>query len=329
MLARRPLLGLAAALPALGARAQAPWVPNRPVRLVVPIAAGGALDLTARLLGEKLGPLMGQTVVVENRAGAGGNIGAEAVAKSDKDGQTLLIAAANTLVANKYLYGNRMPIDPLTALAPITRVSTGTILLVVNAQRPWRSFADLVAAAKKDPGRITMGSSGTGTTSHLYMELVKRVAGIDITHVPYRGGGPAIQDLVAGNIDMMFDVMPALMPHVREGRFRPLAVGSAERVTFVPGLENVPSMNELLPGRGVDAQVWYAILAPAGTPAPIIDRWYAAIAEAVKSPEFGEKLVPLGFKPMVDASPAAFGEFMRSEEAAWKRLVEISGAQAE
>jgi tripartite-type tricarboxylate transporter receptor subunit TctC len=161
------------------------------------------------------------------------------------------------------------------------------------------------------------------------MELVKRVAGIDITHVPYRGGGPAIQDLLAGNIDMMFDVMPALMPHVREGRFRALAVGSAERVTYVPGLESVPGMGELLPGKGVDAQVWYATLAPAGTPAPIIDRWYAAIAEVVRSPEFAEKLVPLGFKPMVDASPAAFGAFMRNEEAAWKSLVEISGAQAE
>ena len=124
--------------------------------------------------------------------------------------------------------------------AAFARVSTGTILLVVNAQRPWENFSELVAAAKKEPGKITMGSSGTGTTSHLYMELVKRVAGIDITHVPYRGGGPAIQDLLAGNIDMMFDVMPALMPHVREGRFRALAVGSAERITYVPGLEDVP-----------------------------------------------------------------------------------------
>jgi tripartite-type tricarboxylate transporter receptor subunit TctC len=329
MTARRPLLGLAAALPAFAARGQTPWAPSRPLRLVVPIAPGGALDLTARMLGERLQALLGQTVVVENRAGAGGNIGAEAVARADKDGQTLLIVAANTMVANKYLYGARMPIDPLRDLAPVTRVSTGTILLVVNAERPWKSFAELVAAAKAKPGTITMGSSGTGTTSHLYMALVNKVAGIDITHVPYRGGGPAIQDLLSGNIDLMFDVMPALMPHVREGRLRALAVGSAERVTNVPGLENIPGMAELLPGQGVDAQVWYSIVAPGGTPEPILAALYAAVVQAARDPGFGEKLVPLGFKPMVDASPAAFGAFLRAEEPRWKGLVEISGARAE
>src|SRR3954447_24335865 len=322
MIRRRPLFGLAAAaLVPAAARAQgsAPtWAPNRPVRLVVPIAAGGALDITARMLGEKLSPLLGQPVVVENRAGAGGNIGAEFVARSDKDGHTLLIGAANTLAANKYLYGSRMPIDPLKELAPITRVSTGTILLVVNAQRSWKSFAELVAAAKKDPGKITMGSSGTGTTSHLYMEMVKRVAGIDITHVPYRGGGPAIQDLLSGNIDMMFDVMPALMPHVREGRFRAIAVGSAGRVTYVPGLEDVPGMDELLPGKGVDAQVWYALLAPAGTPAPVLARLHDVAVQVVQAPEFGERLVPLGFQPVTDASPEAFGAFWKAEEGRWK-----------
>jgi tripartite-type tricarboxylate transporter receptor subunit TctC len=161
------------------------------------------------------------------------------------------------------------------------------------------------------------------------MELVKRVAGIDITHVPYRGGGPAIQDLVAGNIDMMFDVMPALMPHVREGRFRALAVGSAERITYVPGLEDVPGMNELLPGKGVDAQVWYATMAPAGTPEPVLARLHALIAQVAKAPEFGARLIPLGFQPLTDASPEAFGAFWRGEEARWKTLVEISGAQAE
>ncbi|TCZ58745.1 Bug family tripartite tricarboxylate transporter substrate binding protein [Roseicella aquatilis] len=330
MTCRRPLLGLAAAaaLAPAAARAQA-WAPSRPVRIVVPIAAGGAIDITARMLGEKLQPVLGQPIVVENRAGAGGNIGAEFVSHAEKDGHTLLLGAANTLAANKFLYGSRMPIDPLVALAPLTRVSTGTILMVVNAQRPWKSFAELVAAAKAKPGEISMGSSGTGTTSHLYMELVKKVAGIDITHVPYRGGGPAIQDLLSGNIDMMFDVMPALMPHVREGRFRALAVGSAERATYVPGLEGVPGMNELLPGQGVDAQVWYAMAAPAGTPAPILARLHGAIAQVVQAPDFRERLVPLGFQAIADTSPEAFGAFWKAEERRWKTLVEISGAQAE
>ncbi len=330
---RRHLLSGLATLPLAApmSRAQAParWVPSRPLRLVVPIAAGGALDITARLLGERITPILGQNVVVENRAGAGGNIGAQFVAQAERDGHTIMLAAANTLAANKFLYGARMPIEPTRDLAPISRVSSGTILMVVNASRPWRTFAELIAFARANPGRVTMGSSGTGTTSHLFIEKVKRVAGVDITHVPYRGGGPAIQDLVAGNIDMMFDVMPALMPHVREGRFRALAVGSAERVTYVPGVETVPAMNEVLPGGNIDAQAWYALVAPGGTAAPILARWHEVVAQIVRSDEFGSRITPLGFRPVVDASPEAFLTFWRQEEIAWRQLVEISGATAE
>ncbi|MCX7373323.1 MAG: tripartite tricarboxylate transporter substrate binding protein [Alphaproteobacteria bacterium] len=328
---RRTLLAAALAAPfaaPFAARAQS-WAPSRPVRLVVPIAAGGALDITARLLGERLTPLLGQQVVVENRAGAGGNIGAQHVAQSERDGHTIMLAAANTLAGNKWLYGNRMPIEPTRDLAPVTRVSTGTILMVVNAQRPWRTFAELIAFARANPGRVTMGSSGTGTTSHLYIETVKRAAGVDITHVPYRGGGPAIQDLVAGNIDMMFDVMPALMPHVREGRIRALAVGSAQPVNFVPGIETVPGMATLLPGSGIDAQAWYAVTAPGGTPAPILERWHALLAQVVRAPDFGARITPLGFQPVLDDSPAAFLEFWRAQEVVWRGLVETSGATAE
>ena len=326
MLDRRLLLSLPLSIPAL---AQAPWTPSRTIRLIVPIAAGGALDITARLLGERITPLLGQTVVVENRAGAGGNIGAQFVASAERDGHTIMLAAANTLAANKWLYGARMPIEPTRDLAPITRVSTGTILLVVNAQRPWRTFAELIAFARANPGRVTMGSSGTGTTSHLFIEKLKRAAGVDITHVPYRGGGPAIQDLVAGNIDMMFDVMPALIPHVREGRFRALAVGSAARVAYVPGVENVPGMDELMPGQGIDAQAWYALVAPGGTPVPILARWHEAIARIIRESDLAARLTPLGFQAMTDASPEAFLAFWRQEEVAWRQLVEISGATAE
>ena len=324
---RRNLLATLAVAP-LAAQAQG-WAPSRPIRLVVPIAAGGALDITARLLAERITPILGQNVVVENRAGAGGNIGAQFVAQAERDGHTIMLAAANTLAANKWLYGTRMPIEPTRDLAPITRVSTGTILLVVNAARPWRSFAELIAFARANPGRVTMGSSGTGTTSHLYIEKLKRAAGVDITHVPYRGGGPAIQDLVAGNIDMMFDVMPALMPHVREGRFRALAVGSAERVAYVPGVENVPAMAELLPGAGIDAQAWYALVAPGATPAPITARWHEVVARIARADEFSARLTPLGFRPVVDDSPDAFLSFWRQEEVTWRQLVEISGATAE
>ena len=325
---RRAALAMPLALLAAPALGQAAW-PSRPVRIVVPIAAGGALDITARMLAERLQAGLGQPFVVENRAGAGGNIGSQHVAQSPADGHTLMLAAANTLAANKFLYGPRMPIDPLRDLGPVTRVSTGTILMVVNAQRPWRSFQELVTFARANPGRVSMGSSGTGTTSHLFIERAKRALNIDITHVPYRGGGPAIQDLVAGNIDMMFDVMPALMPHVREGRLRALAVGSAQRITFVPGLEAVPGMAELMPNEAIDAQAWYAVVSPANLPRPVLDRVHAAIVEVVRRPDFGERLTPLGFQPVVDATPEAFLEFWRAEEAKWRQLVEISGATAE
>ncbi|TPG46921.1 tripartite tricarboxylate transporter substrate binding protein [Roseomonas nepalensis] len=332
-LRRRTLVGAAAApaaaplaaLLAAPARAQAPF-PNRSLRVVVPFAPGGAVDITGRLLAERLQPVLGQTVVVDNRGGAGGNIGAEFVARSDKDGYTMLLGSVSIMAANKYLYRRSMPIDPVKDLAPVTRVTTGTVLLVVNAQRPWRSFADLVAAAKKDPGKITMGSSGTGTVSHLTLSSVCRAAGIDITHVPYRGGGPAISDLVSGNIDMMFDVIPALMPHVREGRFRALAVGSAERVAYVPEIRDVPGMKELLPGSGIDMQSWYAVNVPTGTPAPVVERLHGAIRQVVGSDDFRSRLEPLGFTPVSDETPAAYAAYLAQQDALWKGLVEQSGA---
>ncbi len=321
---RRHLLAIP--LASLAAPALAQSFPSRPVKLVVPFPPGGAVDITGRLLAERLQPLLGQNVVVDNRGGAGGNLGADMVTKAEKDGHTILLGAASILCANKYLYRRSMPFDPMRDLAPLTRVTTGTVLLVVNSSRPWRNFADLVAAAKRDPGKLTMGSSGTGTVSHLTIEKVKRSAGIDITHVPYRGGGPAIADLVAGTIDMMFDVMPALMPHVREGRFRALAVGSAERVTYVPGVENVPGMKELLPEAGIDMQSWYATSAPAGTPADRIEVLHRAITQVVRSEEFRGRIEPTGFTPVADATPAAFGEYMRQQDQVWKGLVELSGA---
>jgi tripartite-type tricarboxylate transporter receptor subunit TctC len=332
-LRRRALLGAVPALVpplALGALArpalaQAPY-PNRPIRMVVPYAPGGAVDLTGRLLSEKLQPILGQNVVVENRGGAGGNIGADAVAKADKDGYTALLTSVSIMAANKYLFRRSMPLEPLRDLAPVTRVTTGTVLLIVNSNRPWKTFGELIAAAKKDPGKLTMGSSGTGTVSHLTISTVAKAAGVDITHVPYRGGGPAFSDLLAGNIDMMFDVIPAAMANVREGRFRPLAVGSAERITYVPELRDVPGMKELLPGSNIDMQSWYGVNLPAGTPAPVIDRLHSALLQVVKGEDFKGRMEPLGFTPAWDETPAAYGQYLQQQDVLWKRLVEESGA---
>ncbi|MBO1073792.1 Bug family tripartite tricarboxylate transporter substrate binding protein [Roseomonas marmotae] len=331
MTSRRALLatpfvaGLASLAGASPSQAQESF-PAHPVRLVVPFTPGGAVDLTGRLLAEMLPPILGQSLIVENRGGAGGNLGGDNVAKSPKDGYSLLLGTATILAANKFLFRRSMSFDPVTDLAPICRVATGTVLLVVKADRPWKDFAELIAAAKEKPGRITMASSGTGAVSHLSLAALNRAAGVEITHVPYRGGAPAIQDLLAGNVDMMFDVIPALMPHVREGRLRALAVGSAGRVTYVPELREVPGMQELLPNSGIDSQSWYAVMAPAGTPQDRIAVLHRAIRQVAESDAFRAKMEPLGFAPVWDESPAAFGEYLRAQEQVWKGLVEVSGA---
>ncbi|MDB5375891.1 MAG: Tripartite-type tricarboxylate transporter, receptor component TctC [Rubritepida sp.] len=323
---RRHLLAAGLFAPTI-ARAQS--FPSRPLRIVVPVTPGGANDLIARQVGERLSSVLGQPAVIDNRPGAGGNLGAEAVAKSTPDGHTMLLTSASLIVGNKWLYGAQMPIDPIRDLAPVTRIAYSTILLVANAQRPWRSFAELIADARARPGQITLGSSGTGQMSHLYLERLKREAGVDIVHVPYRGGAPAIADLVAGTVDLMFDAIPALLPHVRDGRFRPLAAGSAGRITWVPELTEVPGMDEVMPGHGIDALNWYSVTVPTGTPRPAIDVLYRALVRVMADPDFGARLRPQSFLPLTDPSPEAFLAYWREQEGVWRELVERSGAKVD
>ncbi|MBO1081127.1 Bug family tripartite tricarboxylate transporter substrate binding protein [Roseomonas haemaphysalidis] len=327
LIRRRALLGATATFPFAPAVARAQGTfPSRTMRIVVPYAPGGSVDLTGRLIAEKLQGVLGQSVVVDNRGGAGGNLGASEAARSEKDGHTLLLASASILAANKFLYRKSMPIDPIKDLAPITRVTTGTVFMTVNAKSPYRTFQDVIAAAKKDPGKLTMGSSGTGTVSHLTLAKVCKVTGTDITHVPYRGGAPALQDLLAGNIDMMFDVIPLAMPQVREGLVRVLAAASADRVTYAPELKDVPGMKELLPGSNIDMQSWYGMVAPAGVPADRLATLHKAITGVVDSDDFRARMEPNGFTSVVDPSPAAFGTYLLAQEQLWKGLVEESGA---
>jgi tripartite-type tricarboxylate transporter receptor subunit TctC len=325
MIARRPLLLAALAAPGI-ARAQAGF-PNRPLRIVVPFPPGGAADLTARLLTEPMAAVLGQPVIVENRPGAGGNIAAEAVARAAPDGHTLFLGGATILLANKYLYRTAMPFDAFRDFAHVSRVSVGSTLLVVNAGRPWKTVQELVAAAKAQPGKITSGSSGIGTISHLTISKFMRTAGIDINHIPYRGLAPGLNDLLAGTIDMLFDGMPALMPHVREGRLRALAVGSQDRITYVQGIETVPGMKEVFPGSDMDMSFWYCISATAGTPPEAVRKLHQATLAAAKNPEYGARLLPLGFTAIWDESPEAFADAMRAQEPMWRDLVEGSGAK--
>jgi tripartite-type tricarboxylate transporter receptor subunit TctC len=321
---RRTLLGASLILPGI-AHAQA--FPNRPLRLIVPFPAGGAADITARLVAERMSSSLGQSVVIDNRPGAGGNIAGEAVARSAPDGHTLFLGGATILCANKYLYRNSMPFDGLADFSHISRVSVGTTLLVVRVDKPWRSFQDLVADAKRRPAQISAGSSGLGTISHLSLSKMMTSAGIEITHVPYRGLSPSLNDLIAGNVDVIFDGIPAIIPHVREGRLRALAVGSNERVTYVPGLEQTPSMGELLPGSGMDMEFWYNIAGAANTPAPIVAALHRATIDAVRQESYRERLTPLGFTPVWDETPEAMVAFIRSQDAIWRDLVEVSGAR--
>jgi tripartite-type tricarboxylate transporter receptor subunit TctC len=328
VIARRPLLLSALAAPAV-ARAQgaAGGFPQRPLRIIVPFPPGGAADITARLLADPMSGVLGQPIVVENRPGAGGNIAAEATARAAPDGHTLFLGGATILLANRYLYRSAMPFDTWRDLAHVSRVSGGTTLLVVNANRPWRTVQELVAAAKAAPGRITSGSSGIGTISHLTISKFMRTAGIEINHVPYRGLAPGLNDLLAGTIDMLFDGMPALMPHVREGRLRALCVGSQERVTYVPGIEHLPGMKEVFPGSDMDMSFWYSINTTAGTPPEAIGRLHAATLAAARNEEYGRRLLPLGFTAVWDESPEEFLAYMRAQEPVWRDLVEVSGAK--
>ena len=331
-LRRRHLIGGAAALIAAPGLAGAqPVAGGRPLRVIVPFPPGGAVDITSRLFAERLGPVLGQTVVVENRGGAGGLIGADALAKGEKDGGVIALISATTWCAAQFMHA-RMPFDPQRDLTPITQLTDGALLCVVNAQtaqqRGWTDFRALIRWSQANPEQVRMGSSGSGTSSHLNISAINRFADAKILHVPYRGGGPAINDLLAGNIDMMFDVMPALMPHVEGGKFKALAVSSADPLPMLPNIPGMKSFADL--GLGDHALVnWNVVTTAGGTPAPVVQRLFEAVQAVARQREFVERLSPLGYGIVLSDSPAAAGAMIRAETPRWQRLVEISGARME
>ena len=317
---RRAALG---ALPLLAApaalHAQAPW-PSRPIRLIVPFQAGGATDVTGRVIAEQLSSALGQPVVVENRAGAGGNIGADAVAKAEPDGYTLLMATIGTATINHFLY-SRMPFrqEDLAAIALISLVANG---VMVNAQVPARSLAELIALAKREPGALNYATPGNGTSGHLSAEYLKTLAGIDITHVPFRGTGGVIPELLAGRVQIAIDNLPAYLPHIAAGTVRLLAVTSGERWFSVPQAPTVAESG--FPG--FEAVAWFGLQAPARTPRPIIERIAEAAIAAVGKPDVQAKLREVGNEPRA-LGPAAFDRFIAAENEKWRDVVRRSGAR--
>ena len=328
MIFRRRTLLATPALLALPAHAQ-PIAGGRPVRLVVPFPPGGAVDLLGRLVAERLAPALGQNVVVENRGGAGGILGADAVAKGDKDGTMLGLIGVTTLAAFPFMT-NRLPFDPVRDLAPVSQITDGALLCVVNAdiarRHGWTDFRSMILWSRANPEKVRMGSSGSGTSSHLNIEAINRAAQAQILHVPYRGGGPAINDLLAGNIEMMFDVMPALMPHVESGRFLAFAVSSNATLAFLPNVPGMAAFADLGLGRH-NVVTWNAIMAPSGVAEATITRLHQAIGQVAADPAFVQRLQPLGYGTVVSRSPADLAALIQAERPFWQNLVEISGAR--
>ncbi|SOY63952.1 conserved hypothetical protein; UPF0065 [Cupriavidus taiwanensis] len=292
--------------------------PDKPIRLIVPAAAGGTTDIASRLVGKRMGELLGQPVVVENRAGGGGIIGAQALRQSAADGYTLMMGNIGPNAINYSLY-RQLPYRA-EDFAPITMVVSVPNVLVVNASVPARTVAELVALARAQPGKYSFASSGTGQSVHLCGELFRKRTGTDLIHVPYKGAAPAVADLVAGQVTMMVDNLPSSLPHIRSGKLRALAVTSASRV---PELPDVPTMQEA----GVnDFQVtaWFGLVAPAGTPLAVIERVQKAVAGILDEPEVRARLAELGGIPGGD-TPAHFGSFIQSERERWARVVKDTG----
>jgi len=328
MLHRRHVLaiGAAGALPGW-LSAQAAW-PNKPVRIVVPFAAGGTTDILARALAPELGRVFGQQFIVDNKPGAGGNVGAGEVAKSAPDGYTLLMGTVGTHGINQALYP-RMPYDPIKDFVPITLVAGVPNVLVMNPAKAEalkiNSVPDLIRYAKANPGRLNMASSGNGTSIHLSGELFKTMAGVFMVHFPYRGSAPALLDLIGGTMDLMFDNLPSALPHIRAGKLKALAVTSAQRSAAVPDL---PTIAEAGPLRGFDASSWFGLLAPAGTPVDIVNRVQQETAKAMNTPALKERLLAQGAIPSGMTS-AQFAAYIAAETKKWAEVVKVSGAKVD
>ena len=288
--------------------------PDKPVRLVVPFPPGGSVDLVARLVGKSLQDALQQPFIVENKPGASGNIGAAYVAKAPADGYTLLVGSAGVFAANQFLYANP-PLDPLTAFAPIMRIVDQPNILVVGNASPARNVRELIALAKARPGKITFGTASVGSAQHFSTEIFMQQAGIALLHVPYKGGAPALVDLMGGQIDMLFDTSPTALPYAKSGKLRALAITSRQRSPLLP---DVPTMREAgLPE--FEVVTWTGIAAPAGTPPAVVDKLNAAIKAALQGP-LRKQLEETSLIPVGD-SPQAFGAFMRQDADHYARLV--------
>ncbi len=314
------LLLLSAAIVAgAPALAQADY-PSKPVRIVVPFAAGGTTDITARVIADELTKALKQSVVVDNKGGAGGNIGAGEVARSAPDGYTFLMGTPGTQAINQFLYP-KMPYDTAKDFAPVSFVVRVPNVLVVNPSVGAKSLAELISVAKAKPGALSYGSPGNGTTGHLSTELFKSGAKIFVTHIPYRGSGPMLVDLMGGQVQMAIDNLPSAMPHIKAGKLIALGVTGEKRSAQLP---DVPTIASILPGYA--AESWFVLMAPAGTPPAIVNKVSAEVDKILKKPEVIERFKGLGAEP-VGGTPEQLGQFITAETRKWSQVVKASGAK--
>ncbi len=318
---RRALIAAAALLGSMGAGAQGTY-PDRPIHITVTFTPGGAPDILARLIGERLATAWGQAVVVDNRPGAGGNIGSEFVAKSAPDGYNLVLGTVGTHAINGSLYP-KMPYDMVRDFAPVSLLATTPNMLVVHNGVPAKNLQEFIALGKRE-GKMSFASSGSGTSIHVSGELFKSMTGIDMQHIPYKGRASALPDVLGGRVTMMFDNMPSSLPLVREGKLRALGVTSAKRSAAAPDIPTIAEQG--LPG--FDAVSWFALFAPAGTPRPIIDKLQAEVSRMFKTPEVNRRLTELGLDP-VAGTPDELAAYQRTEITKWAKVVKDSGAKAE
>jgi tripartite-type tricarboxylate transporter receptor subunit TctC len=319
-LAQIALIVVVAGLPAAAA---AQTYPSKPITLIVPYAAGGGNDVMARAAADKMSKTLGQQIVIENRGGAGGSIATRQIAKAEPDGYTLGLGGTGTLAINPTLYGN-VGYDPRKDFAPVGLIATSALVVCVHPSLPVRSIADLIALAKKDPDKLNFASAGTGSGIHLASEYFATVAGIKLTHIPYKGSAPALTDLVGGHVAMYFSSLPPAVGLLKEGKVRALAVTSAKRSPIFPDLPTVAEA--ALPG--YEAVLHYGIVAPAGTPRPIIEKLNAALRAAVMSEDLKERLAQDGAEPL-PSTPEEYAADIDREETKWSAIVKKSGAKAE
>ncbi len=303
--------------------AQAQEYPSKPIRMIIPFVPGGANDVFGRLAGIKITEALGQQVIVENRGGAGGSVGMELAAKAPPDGYTLVLGNIANLSVNPTLY-RKLSYNPVTDLQPITLMAKLPSILVVHPSLPAKNIKELIALARAQPAWLTFGTGGGGSGSHLTMELFKLQSKIDLVHIPYKGVGPAMIDLLAGQITMSFGAVPGVGPYVRSARLRGLGVTSAARIAAYPDMPTVAQAG--LPG--FEATLWYGVLAPAGTPMPIINRLHATLIRAMQSPDMKERFVAEGAE-QVGSTPQEFQAFIKSEIERWAVVVRASGMRAE